>query len=133
MTIRPIEVNDMESIYTFWENNYKVSDRDTVERIKEFIIKNPEISTLAEENNEVIGTTLGSYDGRKGYIYKVVVREDKKGIGLGATLVKETVKKMQDLGALDIRVFCDPKLIGFYEKCGFKVKEGLAHMQIKKY
>lgn len=133
MDTRSIVNEDIEDIYEFWISNYKVSDRDTVERIKSFITKNPDISTLAEDSGKIVGTSLGSYDGRKGYIYKVVVDNEHKGTGLGAILVKETIKKMQDKGALDIRVFCDPTLIGFYEKCGFKLKEGLAHMQIKKY
>lgn len=133
MNVRSIKKDDVEVVYKFWQKHYKVSDRDTVDRIEKFITKNAGISSLAEEGGEVIGTTLGSYDGRKGYIYKVVVREDFRGTGLGKKLVKSTLDKMMEQGALDIRVNCDERLVEFYKSCGFNVKKGLVQLQIKKY
>lgn len=133
MNIRNIVVDDIDRVHKFWKDNYKVSERDTIERITDFICKNYDLSTLAEEDGDIVGTVLGSYDGRKGYIYKVVVRKDYRGIRVGEKLVKKTVNKILDRGALDMRVNCSEELVGFYKKSGFKAKGGIISLQIKRY
>jgi predicted GNAT family N-acyltransferase len=133
MKVRAILVSEAKDVCDFWERNYKVSDRDASDRIATFIEKNNGLSTLAQEGDEIIGTVLGSYDGRKGYIYKVVVKDNFRGTGLGQRLVEETVRKIKEAGALDIRVNCAKELVGFYEKCGFKLKGDLYQLQIKNY
>jgi ribosomal protein S18 acetylase RimI-like enzyme len=131
--IRSLKEKDASRVYDFWKRNYKVSKRETKNRLKNFIRRNVGLSSLAEDDGEIVGTTLGSYDGRKGYIYKVVVKKDYRGTGLGQKLVKETVKKIKKAGCLDIRVNCAEDLVGFYKRCGFKLKEGLSQLQIKDY
>ena len=116
MKLRSIKPEDVKKVHQFWQEHYEVSKKDTVERIVEFIQKNPGLSTLAEDDGKVVGTALGAYDGRKGYIQKVSVHKDYRGTGLGQKLVKETVDKIKKAGALDIRVNCGEELIDFYGK-----------------
>lgn len=132
MITRAITISDFEKLKGFWIKNYKVSKRDDYSHLKVFFDKNPNLSTLIEEKSEIIGTCLASYDGRKGYIQKVVVDKDVQGKGIGKKLVTETLKKLKKVGALDIRVACDKSLIPFYESCGFVV-DNIAHLKIKDY
>jgi len=87
---------------------------------------------LRDDDGQIVGTTLGSFDGRKGYIQKVAVNKDYQGKGVGQRLVNETIKKLEDAGALDIRVGCSEDLVAFYEKCGFK-RDTIVPMKIKRY
>jgi N-acetylglutamate synthase len=130
MILRPITINDFSKLIIFWQENYKVNVMDDYEHLKLYFEKNPELSTLAEENGETVGTCLESFDGRKGYISKVAVKFDCRKKGLGKKLVLETIKKIKGAGALDIRVACDGKLVPFYEKCGFKLNK-IPHLKIK--
>ncbi len=97
-----------------------------------FLEKNPGLSTLAVDDDWIVGTALGAFDGRKGYVQKVAVKSSYRGKGLGQVLVKETIKKLRKVGALDVRVGCDKDLVSFYEQCGFKV-DGIIPMKIKEY
>ena len=133
MNIQVIRPEDVKAVYRFWLKDYKVDGRDSVERITNFVEKNPGISMLAIEGDNVVGTCLGSYDGRKGYIYKIVISKEFYGTGLGRKIVVKTLDNIRSAGGLDVRVQCAPELVGFYEKCGFKVKEGVIHMQWKGY
>lgn len=132
MKIRPITLKDYHKISTFWKKHYKFSNRDTRQKIKILLAKNPGLSILAEKNGEIIGTTLASFDGRKGYLQKIVIRKDFQGGGLGKELVKIAILSLQKAGALDIRVNCDKKLVPFYKKCGFK-ESGVIALKIKLY
>jgi predicted N-acetyltransferase YhbS len=113
MEIREIDLADYTKVARFWRKYYRFSNRDTEEKIEIFLRKNPGLSVLVEEKDEIVGTALASFDGRKGYIQKVVVREDFQGRNLGLGLVKEVIKRLKKAGSLDIRVNCDKHLVFF--------------------
>lgn len=123
MNIRTITINDFESLVPFWKENYFLSEMDSKEHFLLFLEKNPNLSVLAEENGEIVGTALGSYDGRRGYLQKVVVHKDFRKHGVGKLLVSEVAKRLRDAGAVFIPISTEEKLISFYEKCGFKTKD----------
>lgn len=133
MKYRKLEKSDLENVLQFWGKHYKVSKRDTVERLETFLGKNEGFSTIAlDDTGTIYGTVLASYDGRKGYIQKMVIRNDTRGKGYGQELLHKTIRKLKDKGVLDIRVSCNEKTAPFYEKCGFSRKP-IVTLQIKYY
>ena len=56
---------------------------DSLDRFKLFLDKNPKLSFLAEVNGNIAGTALGSFDGRRGYLQKVVVDKVFRRQGFG--------------------------------------------------
>ena len=64
-----------------------------------------------------------------GHIEDIVVDSRVRGKILGVKLVKELVKIGKELGCYRITLFCDKKLIKFYERNGFKVNNVI----MKKY
>ena len=56
-----------------------------------------------------------------GHIEDIVVDTSIRGKMLGIKLVKELVEIGKNLGCYRITLFCDKKLIKFYERNGFKV------------
>jgi len=120
MTIRTITLDDYSSLIPFWKENYFVKEMDSEIRFKLFLEKNPNLSVLMEDNNKIIGTVLGSFDGRRGYIQKVVTAKTSRKKGIGKQLVDEVIKRLTSLGVLYIPIQCDPENVSFYEKCGFR-------------
>lgn len=120
MIIRTITIEDYPLLISFWKENYLLTPLDEFERVKLFLEKNPGLSLLAQNNKKILGTILGSFDGRRGSLQKLVVHKDERGQGIGQKLVKEAVKNIQKAGALDIRFNTDKELVPFYEKCGFQ-------------
>ena len=120
MKFRPITIEDYPKLIEFWKINYLITPLDEFERVKLFLEKNPGLSLLAQDDSgEIIGTVLGSFDGRRGSLQKIVVSKNNRGNGIGQELVKQAVKKLQSVGALDIRFNTAEELVSFYEKCGF--------------
>lgn len=120
MKIRTIALKDYDKLIQFWEAHYFIRGIDSLKYFKLFLEKNPNLSIFAEENGEIVGTALGSFDGRRGYIQKLVVHKNYRRKGIGQQLIKRAVKKLQAAGALYIPINCEEELVPFYIKCGFK-------------
>ena len=123
MNLRTIAFSDYDQLIPFWRENYFVSEMDSAERFKLFLEKNPDLSVLIEENERIIGSALGSFDGRRGYIQKVVTSKELRKRGIGKQLMNEVIKRLRKLGVLYIPINVENELVGFYEKNGFKRTE----------
>ena len=121
MQIREIVLEDYEKLVPFWRENYFVNEHDSLPRFILFLQKNPSLSIIAEEGGVIAGTALGSYDGRRGYLQKVVVGKDFQRKGLGKELVQKMLAKLKAAGVSYIPMNVEKDSVAFYEKCGFKV------------
>lgn len=120
MTFRIISLDDYPNLFSFWKTNYFVNELDEYQCFKIFLDKNQNLSLLAEDNGDIVGTVLGSFDGRRGYIQKLVVDKNYRKKGLGRQLLKKAVAHLKSRGALYIPISCEIEDASFYEKCGFK-------------
>ncbi|MGE5041473.1 MAG: GNAT family N-acetyltransferase [Candidatus Levyibacteriota bacterium] len=130
LMIREIMIQDYDNLIGFWGKNYFVGDMDSKDRLALFLEKNPGLSILMEENGGIIGTALGSFDGRRGYIQKVVVDTDHRKRGIGKQLVDHVITKLKDLGATYIPIAVEEELVHFYTTCGFQ-KTSLVPMKLE--
>lgn len=126
MKLRTIRMDDYHRLTAFWKKNYFVSEMDNLNHYHRFLEKNPGLSILIEEDGKIIGTALGSYDGRRGYLQKVVTDKDLRKKGVGRRLVNEVVKRLKAAGALYLPISVEKELIPFYEKCGFVKKDSIS-------
>ena len=132
MVFREITIEDYEQLIPFWKKNYFVTEMDNKDRFQLFLEKNPKLSILAEENSMIIGTALGSFDGRRGYIQKVVVAKEQRKQGVGQQLVKQVIEKLKKLHVLYIPIAVEKEYMHFYQDCGFKVtNQTPMNMEIK--
>jgi N-acetylglutamate synthase len=121
MIIREITTADYNTLLPFWEKFHCVNAMDTKDRFELFLKKNPGLSILVEEEGRVIGTAMGSFDGRRGYINKLAIDDAYRHKGIGKTLVTNIVEKLKSLGATYIPVSVNKNTAHFYQSCGFKI------------
>jgi diamine N-acetyltransferase len=79
---------------------------------------------LAEQNNEPIGFAAFNFKQHNIYrLEKLYVLPDKKGIGLGKTLLQAVVQKVHQLGGSSLQLNVNRKndAVQFYEKMGFTI------------
>src|SRR5258708_39830576 len=101
MNMRPITIEDYPKMIDFWKAHYLLTPLDDYERVKLFLDKNPGLSLRAEKKEQIVGTVLASFDGRRGSLQKIDVGKDYRGIRITQYLVKQDVKKMKSVVALD--------------------------------
>jgi len=103
---------------------------DSEEGIRKFLDRNPGTSFIAESDGVTAGVILSGHDGRRGYIYHTVVREEFRSKGTGHSLVQAVEKAMQQEGInkLALVVFANNKIGNeFWEHTGYSTREDLVY------
>lgn len=130
MRLRELTIEDYDRLYDLWVKTPGVglSDADVKDKINSFLQRNPALSFVYEDNNEIIGTVLCGNDGRRGFIYHLVVREDYRGRGLGKKLVQECLDRLREIDILKCHlfVFADNEIgRSFWAGTGWKQREDI--------
>lgn len=110
---------DIYKMQNLWENTsgLGIGSGDDEDSLKIFLRRNPTTSVILEEGGKLIGTVLGGFDGRRGYIYHLAVHSDYQGKGYGKLLLNHVMLELKALGAMKIHLFVyrsNEKAINFY-------------------
>ena len=95
--------DDYESALKLWggmEVGVQVGRSDTPEEIQKKLQRDPDLFLVAELGDEIVGTIIGGYDGRRGLIYHLAVRQDVREQGVGTSLLSEVEQRLQAKGCL---------------------------------
>ena len=95
-------------------------DDDSLDLLAE---RNPGLVLLATEGDRVVGTALGAWDGRRGWIYHVGAARDRRRAGLGRRLVHEVERKLRALGCPKVNVIVrdeNPQAAEFWKALGYE-------------
>jgi ribosomal protein S18 acetylase RimI-like enzyme len=66
--------------------------------------RNPGLLLVAAEGTRIVGSALGAWDGRRGWIYHVATAESHRRQGIAARLVEQVEAGLQDLGCPKVSV-----------------------------
>lgn len=94
VVIRPMKTEDYEAAFALWSNCGGVGLRsldDSREGILRFLQRNPGLSMVAVEQEDLVGVLLCGHDGRRGTIYHVAVRPQVRRKGIGRALVSAAI------------------------------------------
>ena len=126
--IREMIIDDYEEVIELWRGftGIGLSSADGREEIGKFIDLNPHTSLVLEIEGKIVGTALGGFDGRRGYIYHFVIDEEMQGRGFGTSLLKELERQFKKLGVrrIHLMIFNDNEALRFYEKRGYFRRDG---------
>ena len=99
--IRNMTMDDYDMVFELWANTGNMGLRsldDSRDGVGAFLKRNPETCFVALDGSTVVGSILCGHDGRRGYIYHTVVRDEYRGRGIGSALVDATVAALQREG-----------------------------------
>lgn len=97
--IRPMKTEDYPKVYALWKTIKGFGIRsvdDSKEGVERFLLRNPNISMVAEYEEEIVGAILCGHDGRRGCFYHVCVREDYRKQGIGKAMAVLAMKALQE-------------------------------------
>ena len=118
--------DDYARTVKLWESieaGMHVGRSDTPDEIQKKLKRDPDLFLVAELNEEIVGTVIGGYDGRRGMIYHLAVHESVRNKGVGALLLKEVEDRLQAKGCLKcfLLTFADNRTaIEFYKNRGWR-------------
>lgn len=126
--IRRMTITDYEGIFALWKNTEGMGLRsldDSVQGISAFLKRNPTTNFVALDNDEIIGAILCGHDGRRGYIYHTVVKENCRRRGIATELIESAVSALQKEGITRVCLnVMETNVIGksFWESRGWEKK-----------
>ena len=100
MKIREFKIDDYPIVRDLWQAaGLILRPGDELEDVKLKLQRDPELFLVAVQDDRIVGSIMGGWDGRRGWIYHLAVKPEhqRKGIGLG--LIREVEKRLIDKGA----------------------------------
>ena len=113
---------DYDAVYKLWSQagpGIHLRRSDEPQEILKKVARDPDLFLLAEEDNQIIGTILGGFDGRRGMMYQQ---------GVARFLVDELEHRLSAKGCIRYYLLVTKDnlaAIQFYESLGWKNMEDL--------
>lgn len=100
LDIRPFETADHAQAQALWTSTEGVglSEADSFENIRRFLERNPGLSFVATDNDQLVATILCGHDGRRGLIHHLAVASSLRRRGLGRKLVQRALAALREDG-----------------------------------
>ena len=100
ISTREFVIDDYDAAVALWNllEGIEVAEGDSREEIRAYLLRNPGLSRVAEENGKMVGAVLCGHDGRRGLIYHLAIAPAYQGKGIGKLLVGECVAQLRDAG-----------------------------------
>ena len=98
MNVRSMTKEDYDSVYALWKriSGFKMrSIDDSREGVERFLLRNPGISVVCEEDDMIVGAILCGHDGRRGCMYHVCVDERYRRRGIGKAMVVHAMEALK--------------------------------------
>ena len=137
--IRPFKIEDYREVVHLWKLvklPFKPRGRERFQKIKKEISNKNTTFLIAEMDQKIIGTILGTHDGRKGWINRLAVHPDFRNQRIGSFLLSEAEKQL-DRSGIDI-IAClieedNPESILFFQKAGYQKNKEIIYFTKKKH
>lgn len=96
---------------------------DDVERL---IADSPAALLVAERDGEIVGALIAAWDGWRGNMYRLAVREDSRQQGIGLALARAGEDYLHRCGARRVTAlvaFGDETAASFWERAGYPLDQ----------
>lgn len=133
MEIRDLTREDYDELVSLWERGglpYRPNGRDARERIARELKGDSAIFLAAESGGRLVGAVLGTHDGRKGWINRLVVAPERRREGIAAALVEAVTERLAARGIGIVTCLIEDwnaTSAAFFESIGFVRHEDITY------
>ena len=116
---------DYPAVRALWESMEKgvnVGRSDSPEEIAKKTSRDPDLFLLAEVDGEIVGSIIGGFDGRRGMLYHLAVKQEFRRQGIAAQLMDEVESRLRAKGCLKCYLLVmqgNDEAAHFYEQRGW--------------
>ncbi|MES2603884.1 MAG: GNAT family N-acetyltransferase [Pseudomonadota bacterium] len=97
---RCMTIDDYEQSVALWQAADGVSLRSADSRagIEKYLLRNPGLSFVAEQQGHIIGTIMAGHDGKRGYVQHLTVATSHRRQGIATALVQQCLAALTQQG-----------------------------------
>jgi len=132
--IRVLGADDYESIVALWIRAglpYKPTGRDKKTSMIAQMKRDPDLFLGAFRDKKLVGTVIGTFDGRKGWVNRLAVDTEERRRGVARVLVDSVEEALRRRGAQVLAALVEADNAGslaLFQKCGFTVRQDLLYL-----
>ena len=123
VVIREIRAVDGEALRTLWKaEGFSLLGDDDL-GLARLARRNPGLVLVAAEGTRVIGSALGAWDGRRGWVYHLAVAPSHRRQGIATRLMDQVEEGLRSLGCRKVNVLIRPDSDGgaaFWKERGYE-------------
>lgn len=126
VTLRDFILDDYDAVYALWQNagpGIGLGRSDTRKEVEKKLQRDPDLFLLALDDDKIIGTVIGGFDGRRGLIYHLAIEQTYRARGIGRMLMDEIERRLIAKGCIRcyLLVMDDAReVIDFYRHLGWE-------------
>ena len=127
-TIRDFTLDDYAVAQTLWDATENM-DAPSKEECASVLEHNPGLFLVADADGDVAGVVMGTWDGRRGWIFRLAVDRARRRSGIGRALIEELERRFDERGVPQIRLLIWTGNGGgrvFWERLGYRISDDVA-------
>jgi ribosomal protein S18 acetylase RimI-like enzyme len=123
-TIRHCRQADVPAVLDLWTEarSEHASTPDRPEEVERLVDDSPAALLVAEQDGEIIGALIAAWDGWRGNMYRLAVRDEHRRKGVGMALARVGEDYLRECGVQRVTAlvaFDDEVAGGFWEEAGY--------------
>ncbi len=127
MRVRQFSMEDYRAVRALWvESGLEIRPGDSEAEVERKVSRDAELFLVAEEKGRIVGTVMGAWDGRRGWIYHLGVLPAFQRKGVASALVKEVEERMTRKGVLKVNAVVfktNDRSLRFFRKAGYDLDD----------
>ena len=126
--IRPYDSKDHAQVVALWSKVFKDDPpwNEPASMIRRKLTVQPELFLVAVIDGQVVGTVMAGFDGVRGWIHHLAVRDSHRRQGIASSLMRAAEKGLEIAGCpkvnLQVRA-TNSQVIAFYRSLGYELEE----------
>ena len=131
LEITPFRDSDRPGVIDLWASAFPAdpAHNQSADMIDRKLRVQPELFLVAREADVVIGAVMAGYDGVRGWIHRLAVRESDQRRGVGTALLQAAEEGLARLGCpkinLQVRAV-NGGVVAFYRAAGYEIDDNVS-------
>ncbi len=122
--VRRCQQTDVATVLDLWAQarSEHASTSDRLEDVERLVAGSPAVLLVAERDGEVVGALIAAWDGWRGNMYRLAVRNGHRREGIGLALTRAGEDYLRQCGVRRVTAlvaFDDEDAGGFWEFAGY--------------
>ena len=124
---RTMEASDILASIELWKTMKGLAIRgsDNIRDLTDHVNMNRKHNFVAISEEQIVGTVLGGFDGRRGYIYHLAVKQGFRKKGIGKELMERCFRSFKEINVSKCHMMVlkdNAEAQDFYKKIGCELR-----------